>query len=193
LGFAYRSKVMVTGTGTTTTNLGRPVVIDTRQAFGNPHIFRAGFAVSTLSDKLLIAMDVKYLMYAEAYRDIETVTIVNGAEKTTATPAHWKDSTSVHVGADLALSSTWHARAGYSMVTMATSADYASAFMPPPGISHGFAVGVGIRVLEELNVDLAATYASIRTEVEHATEHNAGVGIHAVRSGMFSLSATYRM
>jgi len=193
LGFSYRSKVMVTGTGTTTTTLSTPISVDTRQEFGNPHIFRGGFAVRALHDKLMIAMDFKYLMYAEAFRDLRTVTIMNGQESTRLTPAHWKDSYSVQLGSELALSETWRARAGYALATMATPNEYASAFMAPPGISHLFSVGLGIRVLDELNVDVAAAYASVHTLVEQATEHNAGVGVHAAKSGMFSLSATYRL
>jgi long-subunit fatty acid transport protein len=90
LGFTYRNKVVVEGTGTTTTALGpTPIVLDTKSGFTNPHMFRAGVAWSILEDKLLLAADFKYLMYAEAFKELKTVTIMNGKENVKYQPAYW--------------------------------------------------------------------------------------------------------
>lgn len=194
LGFSYRSKVAVEGSGTTTTNIGgTQMKIDTRSGFTNPHSLRAGVAWSLLEDKLLLAADFKYLMYAEAYKEIATVTVMNGMEKTQLQPAYWKDAYNIQLGAEYKLSGTFRVRLGYIRASSATNAEYAQAFMAPPGASHLFGGGVGIRVLDSLNIDLAAAYVMLEDRIERATEYNAGVGNYSSHGGEFSLSGTYHM
>jgi len=196
LGLTYRSKVVAVGTGTTTTKSplsGETLVIDTRSAFTSPHTFRAGVALSVLEDKLLLAADFKYLMYAEAWKQIETTTTQNGVTSTTATPAYWKDSVAVLLGGEFKASELFRPRLGYALVTSATNPAYAQQLMAPPGLSHLVTGGLGIKVLDGLNVDLSAGYVVLQSRVETATPYNAGVGIYGSHAGEFSLSVTYHM
>lgn len=195
-GFTYRSKVAVSGTGTTTTTNpadGMTLKLDTRAPFTNPHIFRGGVAWTTLQDKLLIAADFKYLLYAEAYKSITTTVVMNGAAMDNVTVTKWQNAYAVQLGAEYAAFDEVSFRAGYTMVMSATPKDYAKAGMAPPGASHGFAVGVGAHVIDNISVDIALEYIAYSVKVDKATPDNAGVGTYASNSGQFGVSATYRM
>jgi long-subunit fatty acid transport protein len=190
LGFTYRSKVVVNGTGSTTTHLGsRPITLDTQSNFTSPHTFRGGFAVSV--DKLLIAADFKYLMYAEAFKDLKTITTMNGKESVRSVPLHWKDSTVVELGAEYQASDVIRLRAGYIMLTSATNETYAAAFLAPPGVSYLFGAGIGVKALDSLDIDFAAAYVVLESQIDSATPYNAGSGTYGSHVGEFSLSATY--
>jgi long-subunit fatty acid transport protein len=192
LGLTYRTKVTVDASGTTTTSLGStPLVLPTRTSFTSPHTFRAGFAWSVLNDKLLFAADFKYLMYAEAFKDITVVTVMNGKESVKVTPLNWKDCYNIQLGAELKLSDTFAVRAGYIMATTATPKEYAQPYMAPPGASHLASAGLGIKALDSLNLDLAAAYVTVSSRVDTATPTNGGVGVYSNHSGEFTLSATY--
>ena len=195
LGFSYRGKVTVDGSGTTTTRLGpTPIVLDTQQSYSNPHSFRAGLAWTTLDDKLMLAADLKYLLYAEAFKELGTTTTMAGKAPSTAyTKAYWKDSVSVHVGAEYSFGKAWCARLGYSLVTSATNSDYALSYFAPPGNAHQFLGGVGIKILDSLNMDIAAGYVVLTSKVENATEYNAGAGIYGSHSLEISETLTFHL
>jgi long-subunit fatty acid transport protein len=150
-------------------------------------------AVSTLNDRLLISGDFKYLMYAEAFESIDTTVIMNGEPRTNHTITNWKDAYAMLLGAEFAALPVLRLRAGYELVTSATPEDYAKNAMAPPGVSHGFTLGVGLEVVDRLSVDVAGTYIAYETKVETATPDNAGVGTYGSNTGQIGLSATYRM
>jgi long-chain fatty acid transport protein len=194
-GLTYRSKVKVNGSGTTTTVNpadGETLKLDTRAPFTNPHIFRAGVAWTTLEDKLLFAADFKYLLYAEAYKNITTTVVMDGRPMDTVTVTNWQNAYAVQVGVEYKAYDDTAFRAGYTMVMSATPKDYAKAGMAPPGASHGITVGVGSTVIDNLSVDFALEYISYSVKVDRATPDNAGVGTYASNSGQFGMSATYR-
>jgi long-subunit fatty acid transport protein len=195
LGFSYRAKVTVNGSGTTTTRLGTSeIVLDTRQGYSNPHSLRAGLAWTGLDDKLMVAADLKYLMYAEAFKELGTTTeSASKPASTTYTKAYWKDSVSVHVGAEYKFGQSWCARLGYSLVTSATNPDYALSYFAPPGNAHQFLGGVGIKVLDSLNMDIAAGYVVLTSKVDTATPDNAGAGIYGSHSFEVSETITFHL
>jgi long-chain fatty acid transport protein len=192
VGFSYRSKITVDGTGNTKLT-GMPTPIPTDAPFASPHSFRAGIAMSALDDKLLFATDVKYLMYSDAYRYIVLTTGTGASSMTRKTPAFWKDAFSAQFGGEYTVSDDFRVRAGYILGTTATPEAYAKAQMAPPGISHSFTTGLGIELLDALDVDLAGTYIILTTKVDAATPENAGVGIYAAHVAQFSVSANYHM
>lgn len=198
LGLTYRSKVVVDGSGTTSIALaGTSMALETRTSYTNPHMFRAGFAWSVLDDSLLLAADFKYLLYAEAFKEIATTTVMQSAgmakESTNYRPAYWKNAYTVQLGAEYKLSEAIRARAGYILASSATTAPYAISYMAPPGLSHLVGGGLGFRVIDTLNVDLAAAYVVLASRVDVATMHNAGIGTYASHGMEVSLSATYHM
>lgn len=194
LGLSYRTKVVVDGTGTTTTKIGSSsVVLDTRTNFTSPHTFRAGLAWTTLDERLLIAADFKYLMYAEAFKEIVTITRMNGMDMTKVQPMHWKDAFNIQLGAEYKAGDVIRLRAGYIMATSATPNDYALDFTAPPGISQLGAIGLGVKALDSLDIDAAGAVVVLQTHVDRATPTNSGVGIYASHGVEFSLSANYHM
>lgn len=194
LGLTYRSKVVVDGTGTTTTSLGgTPTVLDTMTSYTNPHVLRAGVALSVLKDALLIAADFKYLMYAESYKAQRITTLMNGDEKTIVQPLNWKNAYTVQLGAEYKLAEAWRLRAGYILSTSATPEQSAIALAPPPGNAHLFSAGLGIKILDTMNLDLSGAYVALSTHINTASEHNAGVGTYAAEAVNFAASVTYHM
>lgn len=196
LGFSYRNKVVMEGEGTTESNnpiTGETVSIPTIMEFPNPHNFRVGLAWTTLQEKLLLAAEFKYLMYAEAWETLNTTTTRNGMTMTTSTPTHWKDAYNVYLGAEYTLSKLLRLRGGYIMATSATPAEYAQQFMAPPGVSHCGTAGIGFKVLKDLNVDFAAAYVVLQSEIDTATPENSGVGTYASHGYELSLSAMYHL
>jgi long-subunit fatty acid transport protein len=194
-GLSYRSKVVANGTGTTTTTdpTGNALELETRTSFTNPHIFRAGAALNLLQDRLLVAVDAKYLLYAEAYKTIDTTVFMNGIPITNQTPTHWKNAYSMHLGGEYVVLPRLRVRAGYELVMSATPKAYAQASMAPPGASHAFSLGLGIQVVDHLSVDLAGIYIAYETRVKTATANNAGPGVYASNTAQLALSASYRM
>lgn len=194
LGLTYRSKVVVDGKGTTTTKIGSSSVeLPTRTNFTSPHTFRAGLAWSALNDRLLIAADFKYLMYAEAFKELATITTMNGMDTTKIQQLHWKDAYTVQLGVEYKAADILKLRAGYILATSATPNDYALDFTAPPGISHLGVIGLGVKAMDTLDIDAAGGVVVLQTHVDQATPYNAGVGIYASHGTEFSLSATYHM
>jgi long-chain fatty acid transport protein len=193
-GLSYRNKVTVEGKGTTKSK--NPIddmalSLDTIQPFPSPHAFRAGVAVKALQDKFMFAADIKYLMYGEAWEYLETTTTQNGMSRTSKTPTHWKDAYNVHLGGEYQVTEQFAARAGYILSTTATPEAYAKAFMAPPGVAHCWTAGIGLKLAETFNLDVAGSLIFLKTKIDVATPENAGVGIYASHTGEISLSATY--
>jgi long-subunit fatty acid transport protein len=196
LGFSYRNKVVVDGSGTTTVKSpigGAPVVLDTQTSFASPHTFRVGVGWTVLGDKLLLAADFKYLLYAECWKQVETTTVRNGMASTQVTPTNWKNTWTLFLGTEFKASEMFRLRAGYIVLTSATNPDYAQQFMAPPGVSHLISGGLGIKVVDTLNIDFSGAYVVLQSYVDTATPYNGGVGIYASHGAEFSLSGTYHM
>lgn len=195
IGLTYRSEVAVNGQGTTTVTLGsNTMVLETRMGYTNPHMFRGGLALTLLEEKLLLAADFKYLLYAGPFKELLTTTVSSaGVEMVKAQPAYWKNAYTVQLGAEYTLSDTIRLRAGYIAASSATTSDYAISYMAPPGLSHLVGGGIGLHVLDSLNVDFAAAYVVLASHVDKATEWNAGVGTYASHGMELSLSATYHL
>lgn len=198
LGFSYRSLVEVWGKdGMTTTRLaGTEIKIPTQGGFKNPHSFRVGAAYSAFDNKLLLALDLKYLLYKQAFDRLKQIRKKAPYDKdaeweTSYTDAYWKNSWVVQVGAEYKVADAVALRTGYTVLETATNPDYAPAFMAPAGISHLVTAGLGLNVLDSLDIDLAAGYVTVVGQVNKATDHNAGVGEYSSRGGEFSLQAHY--
>ena len=195
LGFNYRSKVVVHADGTTKSENpinSAAITLPTSTTFTYPHAFRGGFAVSVLQNKLLLAAEFKYLMYAEAFKTLTTTVVQDGKPSDKVQPLYWKDSFNLLLGAEYKLD-RYRIRAGYTLVTSATNELYAVQFMAPPGFSHLGTVGFGVELFDHLNIDLAAGYVVLAKHVDVATAQNSGIGDYTSHGGEFSLGATYHM
>lgn len=196
LGFTYRNRVDVWGKGFTTGEIvpGNPIKFKTESGFTNPHSFRAGFAWTPLLDKLTLALDVKYLLYASAFKRLKTVVYDKGEDMPPTvnySNQYWKNSAVLQLGAEYMVGDDLALRAGYTVLNSATREAYAIAFGAPPGISHLITGGIGIKPLDTLDIDVAGSYVVLVGRVDTKTADNAGPGLYASHGGMISLSATY--
>jgi long-subunit fatty acid transport protein len=195
LGFSYRSKVVVHADGKTKTEnpiSGTPLELDTSTTFTYPHAFRGGVAVSLLKDKLLLAAEFKYLMYADAFKTLTTTVVNNGKPSDSVRSLYWKDSAVLLLGAEYTIGK-FRPRAGFIVLNSATNPAYAVQFMAPPGNSYLGSVGLGFDVLEQLSIDIAAAYVVLESYISTATVDNSGIGLYSSHAGEFSLSGTYHM
>lgn len=193
IGFTYRNRVDVWGSGTTKTSVaGMNLSLKTHSGFTNPDSFRGGFAYSALDNKLLLAFDFKYLLYANAFKQLRTVvTQPNGMDKTNLQTAYWKNSACGEFGAEYKVTDGIAVRAGYTVLNSATNPTYALAFFAPAGISHLVTTGLGVKATESLNIDSALGFVILKHHEDTATPFNAGSGTYMSRGIEMSLMATY--
>jgi len=192
LGFTYRAKVEVWGSGYTTTEIGGMTnKLPTESGFNNPHSLRGGLAWSAFDKKLLLAMDFKYLFYADAFKTSKVVIERNGEKMTQYRDLNWKDSAVLQLGAEYQVIKPLALRAGYTVLNSATRPDYAIAMAAPPGISHLICGGIGFKAMDSLDIDLAGSYVVLEGVVTTKTPTNDGPGTYASHGGMVSLSAAF--
>lgn len=194
LGLSYRSKVEAKGQGDTTISvLGRTTKYDTHGSFINPHSIRAGAAVSTLNDRLLLAADFKYLFYAESGKyTIQTRQEEGGEKQVTRSPQFLHDSWVVSLGTEYKATDLLALRTGYTILRSATNENYTrTTGGAPPGYSHIAAAGLGFAVLDSLSLDVSGAFTILQSTVHVATDTNAGPGKYASRGGHVSLMAVY--
>ena len=80
-----------------------------------------------------------------------------------------------------------------SELTSATNADYALSYFAPPGNAHQFLGGIGIKIFDSFNMDIAAGYVVLTSKVDTATEYNAGAGIYGSHSFEISETLTFHL
>jgi long-chain fatty acid transport protein len=194
-GLSYRTKVVAEGNGYTVTHLGdQEIKLKTKTTFSNPHSIRGGLAWSTFNDKLLLAADFKYLFYAECWKTADTTTTgMDGRTMTDKRPTYWYNSWVVQVGGEVKTGEVVSLRAGYTILKSATNPDYALAYFAPPGYSHLVTAGMGFKVVDSFNLDIAAGYVVLQSHIDEATPNNAGVGLYSAHAVEFSLAATYHI
>jgi long-subunit fatty acid transport protein len=195
LGFTYRNKVNVRGDGITKTPVGGMLVnIPTEGGVSSPHALRGGFALALLKNRLLVAGDFKYNFYKEAWKTATLELNYPGLGPTTVkTPTNWYNSWVVEVGAEYKVIDIVAVRTGYTILKSATNPDYAQGFMAPPGYSHLAMAGVGVKLGDHFDVDVAAGAVVLQSMVKTPTEYNVGSGRYGNRGAQFSFSGSYRM
>lgn len=187
MGLTYRNKVTIDLDGEFESQALR---LDAASEFSAPHAFKIGVAQELLDRRLMIALDLKYALYAESSK--ETRTTVDGLG-TTETPLEWDNSLGAAVGAEYNISERGPAlRLGYGLTQSATSEDYPQPFLAPPGLIHSAHAGVGMHV-SELELALGGFYMWSRADVEPASDSPAEAGEYGTNAYVVALSGTYRL
>jgi long-subunit fatty acid transport protein len=127
LGFTYRSKMSADLSGTT--SIGGGPGFDTKSSFETPHELRVGSAFWLADDRVMLALDFKYLLYSDMKTVDTTVTTPAGAQ-TSATTYDWHNVPVLGVGAEVLVHPKVPLRIGYSESGSATSSSYPSPFLP---------------------------------------------------------------
>jgi long-chain fatty acid transport protein len=191
LGLSYRTKVTADLDGETTapSPMGE-VSLDTTSEFSTPHKFTLG-ASYDVNEKLLLALDAKYILYADSNKELSTTTTIPMVgEQTQTIPFDWKNVFGVAVGAEYHIVSSVPLRLGYNLSTSATPEETAGIFVTPPGLVHGFHAGAGLD-LKNWAFDIGGAYAIVGSDVDDSTQGFAGH--YAMNVMILSLGATYRM
>lgn len=191
LGAVYRSKVTASLDGGTTVAGARS---DSSTKLSNPHGFKLGAAFDAIPDRLLVALDLKYLLYSESSKEMVTTMSTPGGNVDSTQRLDWKNAFSGYFGLEFLAKPMLPIRAGYNLTTSATPKSRPSPLMMPPGIVHGPSAGVGLR-LAQLDFDLGGYYSLGKTSVSGSDlAPDAGVlpGEYGTTFWMVAVSATYR-
>jgi long-chain fatty acid transport protein len=189
-GLTYRSQVSTSLSGNTTVSSSQGTqVVPTNSSFSTPHAFRFGVSRALLDGKALLALDLKYLLYSIANKQI-VVTTPNGS---TTTPLNWKDVLSASLGAEYRLSDGIALRAGYAISQSATPDSTASYFTVPPGVINSFHAGVGFSY-SNWDFDLGGLYAFVgKDNVQPSQAAQTWSGRYHLDTLIFALSASFHL
>jgi long-subunit fatty acid transport protein len=170
--------------------------MDTSSKMSCPHGFKVGAAVDVIPDKLLLALDLKYLLYGESSKEMVTKTTTPAGEVTTTTQRlDWKDAISGYFGAEYMVTSKFPIRVGYEFTTTATPTSRPNPLMMPPGIVHGPTAGAGLH-LSHLAFDLGVSYSWGSKDVaasDLAVDAGVAPGKYSTTLLIIAASATYQM
>ncbi len=180
IGFNYRSAMNVDISGTTRA-MGE--TFDTESEYPTPHAFRAGMDVTLFDARLILAADMRYMLYSLSHEEIATTLYLAGMKTVSTQPLHWQDSLSVMAGAEYAVVPLVPVRIGLQVTPSATPEETADPFTPVPGTTYNFASGAGLR-LAHLDVDFAVLYSITSSDI--------ATGSYETEAFLLSLSVSYR-
>jgi long-chain fatty acid transport protein len=191
-GLTYRSRVDSSLSGTAEM-LGQE--FDAESEFAAPHRFRLGASYSPGGTSLMLAADVKYLLYADANESIDTTIETPAGNLTVSQRLEWENVLAFGLGAEYWIVPEFAVRGGYSLSQSATPDHTATPFTASPGMIHTGHLGAGLK-LSSLELDLGGLYSLASKEVEgdpSAPPPGGPVpGSYDMDVLLVSLSATYR-
>jgi len=183
LGLSYRTKTTTTVDGKLTVG---PVTDDWSSKFSFPHSFRLGAAYDAIPEKLTFALDLRYLLHAEANKEL----VIHSSQPDQVQPLNWKNSFAVGLGVEYFATAMIPVRAGYGLTQSATPKDHAGLFFVPPGLIHSLHAGFGVK-LPKVDLDLGGYYAFGNADVDNSS--NGPPGNYGMKTYVGSLSANYHM
>ena len=189
LAFTYRSRVDTELTGTT--EMGG-MKFDTKSGFNSPNRFRLGASIAPPGTGLLVAADIKYMMFADANQTLDTTITTPMGASTTTQRLDWKNTLSFGFGVEYKVAPIVPVRVGYSLSQSATPESTANPFAPPPGGIHGVHLGFGVK-LPMMDLDAGGMYAIVNRTIDRPPNMMVLPGEYKMTTLLFSLSATYHM
>jgi long-subunit fatty acid transport protein len=190
LAFTYRSRVMSSLSGT---NEMAGAKMDATSEFGSPDRFKVGVSQSLLNQRLHVAADVKYLLFAASNKSADITTMTPAGAATAPQALDWKNVLGFGLGAEYWTMPMFALRGGYSITQSATPESTAGPFTPPPGMLQSVHAGVGLR-LAAVDLDLGGFYSFASHHIAADPNHPAVVpGDYKASIMLAALSATYHM
>lgn len=187
-GFAYRSKMAASLSGTTTMAGGS---LDTKSSFTTPHTFRVGTAVHLIPDQFMATFEFKYLMYKDAMKTVDaTITQPDGKSSTQTTTYDFRDVYNIAVGFEARPIPMVALRLGYSESPSATPPDRPQFLMPAPAPLRTFHFGAGLR-LTNWDLDLGGMYTVCSAETQDVIPPSVA-GTYVFNALFLASSVTYR-
>jgi long-chain fatty acid transport protein len=181
LGLAYRSKVTTELEGKMKA-LGQE--FDAKSDFSFPHGFKIGAAYEVIPDTLTLALDIRYLLHAEANKKS---VIEVPPQPPMVEDLDWKNSINVGIGAEYNVTPMVPVRAGYALTTSATPDDKPGPFFVPPGVLNSVHLGAGLN-FEKFDVDVGGYHTWGGSDADKAA---ALPGRYELKNYVLALSLTY--
>lgn len=187
IGLSYKNKINVSLSGDVTEN---GVTRDGESELASPHRFAAGLGYRLLESKLLLAGDVKYMLYSDSNETLDITTEGDGGGTVTQT-LDWQNVFGFNVGAEYLVTARIPVRLGYSFTQSATPKERPLPFATPPGVLHGLHAGAGLR-LDNWDFDIGGIYGFGSSEVDD-TENpiTSPAGKYELVTRAVAISATY--
>jgi len=182
-GLSYRTKTTTKVDGKLTVG---PISDDWSSKFSFPHSFRLGGAYDIIAEKLTVALDFRYLLYAESNKEI----VIHSSQPDQVQTLDWINTFAVGAGVEYFASPKIPVRAGYVLTQSATPKDHAGLFFVPPGLIHSLHAGLGVK-LQNLDLDLGGYYAFGGSDVSDSS--NGPPGHYGMKTYVGSLSASYHL
>ncbi len=191
LGFTYTSKVKTELEGKTKMTVpAMPALnLNTTSDVAAPHAMRLGGSYEVIENKLLLALDLKALLYANSNKRQEIVTETPAGDQKVTIDQSWKNSYGASLGAEYRAIEMLSLRLGYAVANSSVPNKNASFIGLPPALLHSIHAGVGVQALESLSVDFAAYYLTCGKEIGAGAPN---AGNYQIDMIMAALSATYR-
>jgi long-subunit fatty acid transport protein len=187
-GFAYRSKMSASLSGTTTMN---GASLDTKSSFTTPHTFRVGTAVHLIPDHFMATLELKYLMYKDAMTTVDTTIAQPGGKSVKQTTTYdFHDVYMLSMGFEARPIPMLALRVGYSESPSATPPERPQLLMPAPAPLRTFHFGAGLR-LTNWDIDLGGMYTLCSAETADVIAPSVP-GTYVFNALFLASSVTYR-
>jgi long-chain fatty acid transport protein len=189
LAVTYRSRVDTSLSGTSEAG---GVKSDVTSGFNAPNAFRFGASVALPVIPVIVAADLKYLLYADSNQSVDNTVTGPAGPVTTTSRLDWKNSLGFGIGAEVMLISIVAIRAGYSFTQSATPDTTAGPFTTPPGDIHGVHFGVGVH-LKLIEAGIGGMYAFSSKTVAANPAGSVLPGDYGMETALIGLSGTLHM
>lgn len=190
LGVTYTSKINTDLEGKTT--LAIPMAgaakLNTTSEVAAPHGVRVGGSYEVIENKLLLALDLKALLYSGSNKEQKIVKETPMGDQVEVIKQNWKNSYGAALGAEYRVVDSLALRLGYNVANSSVPKSTAGIAGLPPALLHSVHAGVGVNVLPSLNIDVAAYYLTVGKEISGM---GPTAGNYQIDMVMGSLSATY--
>jgi long-subunit fatty acid transport protein len=182
----YRTKTSSKLTGTTTIG---GADLDTKMRFATPHVLKLATAFRAFEQKMLFAIDLKYLLYKESNKELVQTLETPAGPMDQTIPLNWKNVLAVNTGLEYWFVSDFAGRVGYTIQRSSVPKDGATYFTPPPSILHSIHAGVGVK-LSNWDLDLGGDYSFGGADAFNNNPPSFP-GRYSIANMLASVSATY--
>jgi long-chain fatty acid transport protein len=188
LGFTYRSRVNIDLDGTRTL---AGMSVSSRSEWWIPHSFKLGTAVTLANDALVLAVDLKFQLYAQSHNQATTILELPPGDTEQTIQLDWNNVFTAQIGGEYRFTELFTLRLGYIVGNSAVPQSTSGPFFPTPGVLQGVTGGVGFDISSfELGLGVVYTFAK---EIVSEPSVNGTPGEYEANALTLSITFTYRL
>jgi long-chain fatty acid transport protein len=188
LGFTYRSRVNIDLDGTSTL---AGMSVSSRSEWWIPHSFKLGTAVTLANDALVLAVDLKFQLYAQSHNQATTILELPPGDTEQTIQLDWNNVFTAQIGGEYRFTELFTLRLGYIVGNSAVPQSTSGPFFPTPGVLQGVTGGVGFDISSfELGLGVVYTFAK---EIVSEPSVNGTPGEYEANALTLSITFTYRL